>query len=325
MKECFPLKVLLFLVLTFFFIPLLVHSQQLYDDLFSLSFPTEKDGWASGRWGCILHTQDGGKTWVRENTNTDYTLSSIFFLDANNGWAVGDGGTILHSTDGGKTWEKQKSPVDFFLMDVCFVSPLKGFIVSERTHILSTEDGGETWKVQFTDQDFILKAITFSDSFNGWAVGEYGFIYHTSDGGTTWVKQSGYFTISDLTGDIEGANYLFAAEALDAQRVWAVGVDGYVLKTEDGGKTWQEVSGMPKTHLFGVSSDKKSTILICGNGTFILSADGGKTWDTSEFKPPITYNWLYKAKYIPSSGFITVGSEGAIYCGASNIYNRVKY
>ena len=33
---------------------------KIYDDLFQVSFPNEKEGWVSGRWGCMLHTADGG-------------------------------------------------------------------------------------------------------------------------------------------------------------------------------------------------------------------------------------------------------------------------
>ncbi len=46
-----------------------VHGEQkIYDDLFSASFPNEKEGWASGRWGCILHT--GG--WGKDLGTTEY-------------------------------------------------------------------------------------------------------------------------------------------------------------------------------------------------------------------------------------------------------------
>ncbi|HSB04835.1 MAG TPA: hypothetical protein VLK23_06525, partial [Thermodesulfobacteriota bacterium] len=68
------------LVVMFFFcflIPNVQGQQKIYDDLFSASFPSEKEGWASGRWGCILHTADGGKTWIRQSTGTDLTLSSV--------------------------------------------------------------------------------------------------------------------------------------------------------------------------------------------------------------------------------------------------------
>ena len=61
-------------------------------DLFDVSFPTDQDGWACGRWGTILHTEDSGKTWVRQPCGTDYTLSAVYFVDQHTGVAVGDEG-----------------------------------------------------------------------------------------------------------------------------------------------------------------------------------------------------------------------------------------
>ena len=60
------------------------------EDLLSVSFPIEKEGWACGRWGTVLHTADSGKTWVLQPTGTEDTLVSIHFVDPQNGWAVGE-------------------------------------------------------------------------------------------------------------------------------------------------------------------------------------------------------------------------------------------
>ena len=306
-------------------------QQKIYDDLFSASFPNEKEGWASGRWGCILHTADGGKSWARQNSGTDLTLSSVFFMDPGNGWAVGEEGVILHTADGGKTWEKQKSPVPLFHMRVFFVSLLKGWIVSEQTHILYTEDGGKTWAVQFKDQDAIFKSISFCDALNGWAAGEYGYIYHTGNGGKTWEKQAGSFGISETTGDLEGGNFLFDVVAIDPQNAWAVGVDGYVIRTVNGGKAWQEVStGAPKTQLFGIGYDPRTgMLLIGGSGVLLASLDRGKTWKPAESDPPVIYDWIYRVARAGEGRFLLVGDSGIMYLNegknALTTWKRVKY
>jgi photosystem II stability/assembly factor-like uncharacterized protein len=301
-------------------------QQKLYDDLFSVSFSTDKDGWACGRWGTILHTSDGGKTWVRQSSGVNYSLSSIFFVDSKHGWAVGDEGTIIHTQDGGKNWVKQKSPVSFVLMGVYFVNNMKGWIVTEQTHILYTDNGGKNWIKQFSSEDYILKAISFCDAVHGWAVGEYGYIYHTGNGGMTWEKQAGEFRISKETGEIVGGVYLFGVVAIDPKTVWAVGIDGYVTVTRDGGKTWQPVvTGARRTQLFSVTSDRKHKILIGGNGTFLSSIDNGKTWQNPEFDPSISYGWIYGVAPRGSSGFVAVGWKGAIYLNASTSWHRVVY
>lgn len=310
------------------FVPCTIWAQQkLYDDLFSAAFPNERDGWACGRWGTILHTTDGGKSWIRQKSGTELTLSSIYFVDPQTGWAVGNEGTIIYTRDGGSTWHKQKSPIPFFLMNVFFITPLKGWIVGEQTHILSTEDGGKTWKVQFKDEDFILKSISFCDPLHGYAVGEYGCIYHTKNGGVTWKKQAGRFELSKSTGDVVGDPFLFDVKAIDPKTAWAVGIDGYVTKTVDGGVHWKRVDiDAPKTPLFCITSNKENTILIGGKGVFLSSNDKGHTWQSDKFEPPIIYGWIYGVEQQgQSNNFVAVGWDGAIFLRTSNGWNRVRY
>jgi photosystem II stability/assembly factor-like uncharacterized protein len=299
------------------------------DDLFSVNFPTENHGWACGRWGTVLHTSDGGKSWSRQETGTDYTLSSVSFVDSKNGWIVGDEGTIIHTSDGGKTWKKQKSPVPFFLMAVQFVTPLKGWIVTERTHILATEDGGQTWKVQFSEDDFILKAVSFCDAENGWAVGEYGFVYNTKDGGKNWKKQSGFFRISEETGAVEGGDMLFGVMALNPRTAWAVGIDGYVSRTVDGGSTWTAVNiGAGKSPLFCVTGDKTGSVVVGGKRVFLFSGDNGIKWTKPSLEPSFPYGWIYGAARRGESGFSAVGQQGAIYLNdvqSRGTWRRAQY
>ena len=285
-----------------------------HDDLFSVSFPTQSDGWACGRFGTILHTADGGATWRHQDSGTTFTLSAICFVDSQNGWAVGNEGTILATSDGGQTWEKQESPVDYYHMDVYFMDPQKGFITSERTHILATSDGGRTWEVRFEDEDYILKSISFCDERNGWAVGEFGYTYCTRDGGESWEHQAGYYEMDLETGALRGDDFLFDVVAIDPKTAWAVGIQGTVRRTVDGGATWEKVDlGLPKRQLFTVASDGAGMIAIGGNGLFVCSQDGGATWQPAVFEPTIEYGWLYDMTALGAGQFVACGDEGVIY------------
>jgi photosystem II stability/assembly factor-like uncharacterized protein len=210
----------------------------------------------------------------------------------------------------------------------CFISPEKGWIVTERTHILSTDNGGKTWKIAFKDKDYILKSISFCDQLHGWAVGEYGYTYYTKDGGMTWEKQCGFCTVSAETGELIGGQYLFEVVAFDPKTAWAAGIDGYVTRTMDGGVTWEPVkTGAPVTQLFCLGSDRKETIMIGGKGAFLSSHDGGRSWKTPEFSPPIDYGWLYGIAQRGSSGFAAVGRQGWIYLseGKTATWKRIRY
>ena len=317
-------------------------NQALLDDLFDVSFPTESEGWACGRWGTVLHTSDGGKTWYRQETNTDKTLASIYFIDTRNGWCVGNSGTIIRTKDGGENWYRQKAPLvtfegtsgwfgeggtckieneplQTFLMGVHFASKELGWIVTERMLILNTTDGGEEWTVQFCGQDFIFQDVSFCDDKNGWAVGEYGFIYHTADGGKKWDKQAGMLDFSEETGDIIGGNYLFGVKAVSHSTAWAGGIDGYIVKTKDAGATWKQVKGLPKTHLFGITVDKKDNVVICGRSTLLISSDGGKRFLIADTKPPVTYGWLFGTANRKGAGFVAVGKSQSVYLSENDL------
>jgi len=242
---------------------------RLQHDLFSVSFANENQGWASGRWGTILHTTDGGKAWTPQASGTDYTLASLFFVDTKNGWAVGDRGTILHTKDGGLHWEKQKSPMSLFLMGVCFVNAQQGWAVGERTNILHTTDGGKTWTVQFKSDDYILKSVSFANDRTGWAAGEYGLIYYTENGGTTWTKQAGGVSFSEETGDLVGGN-ICSGLLRESPDGMGCGDRRHVTMTTDGGANWRQVEkGVPKVHL-SVSPGRTVTFLWWVGDAFLL-------------------------------------------------------
>ena len=285
-----------------------------HDDLVSVSFPTETDGWACGRYGTILHTSDGGTTWSPQSSGTTFTLSGICFVDTKNGWAVGNKGTIVHTGDGGETWVKQESPVDYFHMDVLFLSPHKGFITSERTHILATTDGGKTWEIRFEDEDYILKSLSFCDEQHGWAAGEFGHTYHTGDGGENWEKQAGFYEMDEDTGFITGDDFLFDVVAINPQEAWAVGIQGVVRRTTDGGATWEKVeTGAPQVQLYTIASNGKGFLVIGGKGVCWSSEDGGRTWGDARFEPTIEYGWIYDVEFSKAGDATACGEEGVLY------------
>ena len=61
------------------------------------------NGWAVGRFGSIIHTSDGGDTWIFQNNPATQTLFDVDFADVQHGLACGYG-IVLYTTDGGQTW-----------------------------------------------------------------------------------------------------------------------------------------------------------------------------------------------------------------------------
>ena len=77
-----------------------------------VSFVDERNGWAVGHWGVILHTTDGGETWVlqRAATAEDRPLFAVHFIDGQHGIAVGLWSLMLRTEDGGASWKEVVLP-----------------------------------------------------------------------------------------------------------------------------------------------------------------------------------------------------------------------
>lgn len=138
--------------------------------------------------------------------------------------------------------------------------------VGQRGHILTSEDGGKTWAQATVPVSTDLTAVFFVTPERGWAVGHGGVVLATQDGGKSWNKQlDGRALGKLLVGHYEGHDGTgMSAEKLaqmraDAKRfadegpdkpfldLWfedentgyVVGLFNLILKTGDGGKTWQ--------------------------------------------------------------------------------------
>jgi photosystem II stability/assembly factor-like uncharacterized protein len=81
---------------------------------------------------------------------------------------------------------------------------------------------------------------------------------------------------------------------------YAVGSEGVILKTTDGGGTWAtQTSGTPSA-LYSVSFQNNSTGFAVGkSGTAIKTTDGGATWDTMSVGAT---NSLYAVQFVGTGG-----------------------
>ncbi len=211
------------------------------EHLYAVSFSDAKNGWIAGRSGMVLHTSNGGETWEQQTSGTDRPLFQVKALDAKRACIVGDWGTILRTRDGGKTWENRSLDRDIILNGLAWPDPQHAWIVGEAGAILASTDGGKTWTDQTSGVEKTLFGVTFTDAQHGWVVGIDGLILRTVDGGHSWQVQHGDTTVGTL-------DQVGFREALDNPSLYdiavagkfgyAVGDNGGVFATDDGGETW---------------------------------------------------------------------------------------
>ncbi len=271
-----------------------------------------------GNYGVIYHTDTGGESleaWSPLKSGLDEVLMcENDFIDRARGWVVGTKGTIIHTTDGGKTWGKQKSGTGKNLFSVSFVDALNGWAAGEFGTIIHTKDGGETWGFQSKDIDKMLNGVFFVDAQNGWVVGEFGTIFHTSDGGETWEQQR----CEDIETGVGMDSYdwlpmpsLYEVYFSDENRGWIVGMDGIILKTEDGGDKWRKLQTNCDIPLYSIEIKGKRGWAVGSRGYYLLSQDGGENWAVQDGLIKTRF-WLRDVSFIDENNGWIVGASGTV-------------
>ncbi len=76
------------------------------EDLFDITFPTSKIGWAVGQGGTVLRSTDGGKTWSKVTSPTHEDLLHVTAIGAESATVSSRSGRSFSTSDGGRTWKQ---------------------------------------------------------------------------------------------------------------------------------------------------------------------------------------------------------------------------
>src|ERR687890_553584 len=77
-----------------------------------------------------------------------------------------------------------------------------------------------------------------------------------------------------------------ACFAADKRTGWAVGADGVILHTTDGGFRWEEQHAQTPVPLYGLYvRDAKTAVAVGSRGLALTTDDGGKRWTLRPTNP----------------------------------------
>lgn len=135
-------------------------------------------------------------------------------------------------------------------------------------------------------------------------VGERGHILVSSDAGATW-RQAKVPTRSTLTG----------VWFHDRKLGWAVGHDAVIVRTTDGGSTWERVHWDPDAEspfLDVLFVNESRGFAIGAYGAFYVTADGGKSWTSERISEEDDFHLNQIAR--SATGKLYIAAEaGAVY------------
>lgn len=206
----------------------------------------------------------------------------IQFINTREGWALC--ASVVGITTNGAASVTQISISSSNLYGLHFIDSSVGFVVgydtgrSEPT-INKSADGGNTWtRVYLGTGGETLKSVSFSDSSNGWAVGTNGLILKTTTGGasSSWsaVSLSGKIDPSLVTTNF---NKVFA---LSSNICWVFGDNNVIIRTLDGGTTWN-VQSVP------AGTQNILTASFVSGGTSLKAWAGGASATVYSYNLPI--------------------------------------
>jgi photosystem II stability/assembly factor-like uncharacterized protein len=227
--------------------------------LFGIAAVSGDEAWAVGDMGVVLHVSDG-ESWrqlmISEETYPDEEaldriFNAVHFVDSQHGWIVGEFGTILRTRDGGASWsgerEIQGAAGDLYLFDIAALDADRAATVGLAGSVLVTENGGQSWQVLRTGTSAPLYGLSWGNP-SGAAVGDRGEIFTTEDRGGSWAlpKRPPIF------------NWLQAVASGHDADFYAVGENGVVLRSMDGGRSWKQMRGASPSPRTGVSVPEMS-------------------------------------------------------------------
>ncbi len=235
--------------------------------------------------------------------------------------AVGERGHIIYSDDQGVKWTQAQVPVSVSLTAVYFPTDTHGWAVGHGAIILHSSDAGETWKKQFDGNKANQEVIDQSEKSIATLESALESAPESQQEDLEMQLEEAQFGLEDSQFDAEvgPSKPLLDILFLNDQEGFAVGAYGFFFKTEDGGKSWFNVSDRIDNkdgfHLNAIAQVTGGSIFIAGEaGLVFRSNDNGDSW--------VSLDSPYDGSFFGTSGTGNV-NEVLVFGLRGNLYRSI--
>ncbi|MDW5594028.1 YCF48-related protein [Conexibacter stalactiti] len=283
--------------------------------LVDVSFPSRAVGYALDDGGGIFRTGNGGTTWKTLGTGSTAVARAVLAPNERTVLAIGPRG-LRRSDDGGETFDAARSRAVARAALDGVVAARGGalFAWGDRT-VARSRDGGRTWTAlekpgasRRARKKLRIAQVAFSSATTGLLRDGDGRIWRTTTAGRVW---------SELTA-VGTARVLGMATSSDSSAYLVVNrfgneSGGYLLRTADGGATWQPqfVVNEPIAAA-GIAAPPGGTdYLLAGSSSLLSSRSGGSAGVRSRLTLSTPRTTLARPAEITVSGRLAPAGRSA--------------
>jgi photosystem II stability/assembly factor-like uncharacterized protein len=208
--------------------------------------------------------------------------------------AVGERGHILYSNDNGDSWVQAQVPSSAMLTRVFFISPKLGWAVGHDGNVLVSQNGGVNWELQ---RDGLAAQAQINEARAGAAKKRVEALFEQVKNAPEEEQAELSEALEEAAHDLDKARKaldapVYAQPLMDvwfsnAEQGWASGAYGTLLRTQNGGRQWDDWSGKVDNpeglHFNGVIGTPGGEVYLASEwGMVFRSLSQGESWEALE-------------------------------------------
>jgi len=259
-----------------------------------IDFIDENKGFLVGSNRLIMETNDGGKSWEERSldisSEENFRLLDIDFK-GEEGWLIGQPSLVMHTVDAGKNWTRlslgNKLPGQPFLITT--IDNNIAELATTAGAIYQTKDSGESWEAIVVDASGSggVRDLRRTEEGNYVSVSSLGNFFSTlQNDSDTWVahQRASSKRVQSIGFNPEG-------------NLWMLSRGAEIRFNEDNQdlESWTKpiIPILNGYNYLDMGWDPNGDIWAGGgNGTLIVSKDGGKSWQSDPVASNLPTNYI---------------------------------